>query len=275
MTYSINTPCFPRELYDIVVNHCHADIPTLKNVALVDRASAHLCQSYLFRQVTLKTQRTQDPTPVTATPCFRLHDIILSSPHLATYIKGLTVDDREPSDYDSEKYPFVTFVADNKFLPAILDVLPYITCIKLLLDSPTWLSLTLPLRFSIERAFTSRNLLDVTMLAIRDVPLFLFRKSRLHRLCLLHTSIMPVFESDVPGGCQLETLDLIVDDPREILDQVTPFNLTHLQRISIAIGASLRNDLRSFTSLLENNSRTLNYLGLHICTLFIVLTYRS
>jgi hypothetical protein len=270
-------PRFPREIYDTVVNLCHDDISTLKNVALVDRASAHICQSHIFRQVILQTQRTQTPTPDTATPCSRLHDILLSSPHLAMYVKDLTVDDRpgEPSDYDTEKYPFVTFVVDNKFLPAILDMLPYITCIQLLLDSSAWLGLTLSLRFSIERAFASRNLLDVTLLAMRDVPLFLFRESRLHRLCLLHTSIMSVFEPDIHGGCQLKTLDLIVDDPGEILDQGTPFNLTHLQRISIAIGVSLRNDLQPLTSLLKNNSRTLNYLGLHICTLDIDLTIVS
>jgi hypothetical protein len=270
----MNTLPFPRELYDIVINHFHDDIPTLKTIALVDRASANICQSYIFRQITLRTQGAQSPV-VTETPCFKLHDILLASPHLATRVKDLTVDNRELYGYDPEKYPHVTLVTEDDFLPTVLDALPYITCIQLLLHSPTWSSLTPRLQSSIERAFASDHLLSITVLALHDIPLSLFcASSGLNRLCLLDTTIE---ESEVDSDTfndhfQLGTLDLIVDDPRQLLDEASPFDLTNLQRCSIALGLSFRHDLQPFTMLLEDNADTLEYLGLHICRLTTLLS---
>jgi hypothetical protein len=255
---------FPRELYDIVINNFRDDIPTLKNVALVDRASANLCQSYIFHEITLRTQRTES-TAITATPCYQLHNILLSSPHLATRIKDLTVDNREPCDHDSEKFPYVMFVDEDDFLPTVLDKLPNVASIRLLMDS-TWPTLPPRLQSSIERIFMSDNLRSITLLALHEVPLSLFRASRgLHRICWLDTSIVPDMDSNVDSRCQLETLELIIDDPAQLLGYPSPFDLTHLQRISIALGSSFRNHTQSLTTLFRNNIRTLEYLGLHIC----------
>lgn len=259
----MNASPFPRELYDIVVNHFHDDIPTLRNLALVDRASANICQSYIFHQITLRTQRTHNPS--TATPCFKLHEILLSSAHLAIRVKHLTVDDRESCDHDIDKYSHVSFVVEDEFLPFVLDALPQITCLRLLLDSLTWSSFSPYLQSSVQKIFASDNLLNITMLALHDVPLSLFcANSRLHRLCLLDSTVDSDIESDVHDRCRLEILDLIVDDPTELLDQASPFDLTHLQRLSISLGLSLRNQLQSLTMLLEDNASTLEFLGLHI-----------
>lgn len=257
---------FPRELYNIVIDHFRDDFPTLRSVSLVDRASANICQSHMFRQITLQTQRTHSRL-VTATPCFKLHDILLSSPHLAIRIKELTVDNREPCNCDADENAYVTFVTKDPFLPAVLDALPHITCLRILLeDSLTWSRLPSKLRYSIGKTLGSGNLLNITMLALHDVPSSLFLASgRLDRLCLLDTSIEPDIDFDVHDRCQLENLDLIIDDPRELLDQPSPFDLTHLRRISISLGLSLRNHLQSLTMLLESNAGTLEYLGLHIC----------
>jgi hypothetical protein len=266
----MDAPPFPRELYDIVINHFRDDLPTLRNISLVDRASANICQSHMFRQITLRTQRAQSRM-ADATPCFKLHDILLSSPHLATRIKDVTVDNREPCDSDTDQHPYVTYVTKDRFLPAVLNALPHIICLRILLDSSTWSSLPSNLRSSIEKTFASGNLLNITILALHDVPLSLFlASSRLHRLCLLDTTIEPDIDFDVHDRCQVENLDLIIDDPRELLEQPSPFDFTHLQRISISLGLSFRKQLQSLTMLLENNAGTLEFLGLHICRLTIL-----
>ena len=263
----MDAPPFPRELYDFVVDHFRDDFPTLRSISLVDRASANICQSHLFRQITLRTQRTRC-RPVTGTPCFKLHDILLSSPRLATRIKELTVDNRESCDCDTDDNLYVTFVTKDPFLPSVLDALPHITCLRILLDSSTWSSLPPKLSSSIEKTLASGSLLNITILSLHDVPLSLFLASnRLHRLCLLDTSIDPDIEFDVHDRCRLENLEIIIDDPTELLHQPSPFDLTHLRRISISLVFSLRKHLQCLTNLLESNAGTLEYLGLHICRL--------
>lgn len=275
----MDAPSFPRELYDTVVNHFRDDISTLRNVALVDRASAKKCQAHIFRRVTLRTRRMQSPADASATPCFKLHDILRTSPHLATHIKELTVDNRESGLEDAEIYPFVSFVADDDhLLPVILDILPHITCLKLLLDrdasTRVWSNMSPIFKSSVAKTLESENLRNITILGLHDVPLSLFRGSnRLNHLCLLDTTIISDIDFDArhQHRCRLATLDLIVDNPRQLIGIPSPFDLTHLQRISIAIGLALRQRLRSLTTLLEANSRTLEYLGLHICQFALLL----
>ena len=266
----MDPPRFPRELYNIVVNLLHDQVSTLKKVALVDRASANICQAYLFRQLTLRTRRMQHLDTVTATPCFKLYDILTSSPHLATRIKNLTVDNREPSEVDTDQYPFVALVVEDGFLPIVLHALSHITHLRLFLDFLSWSSLSPSLKSSIQKTFASPNLLDITVVELNDIPLSLFcASSGLHRLCLLHTTFASDISLDVHDRHRLETLDLIADDPRQLLDQSSPFNLTHLRKISISLGLSFRIHVQSLNLLLENNASTLESLGLHICTLII------
>ena len=263
---------FPRELYDLVTSNLRDDLSPLRNLSLVDRASADSCQVHLFRQVTLRSRRLQRPLPPTATPCSRLYQTLRSSPHLSARVKELCIDDRVPDAGPRTTAPhlsqFEYSVRKDKNLPRLLEALNHLTSLKLIFNyHQNWQNLPPSLRYSIQTTLSSANLVDLTIKSLQDFPLSTFRRcSGLNRLCLLNVILHPdIDEADIQERRSLESLAIILEDPQDLFEPTSPFDLSHLQEANIALSGASYDDFPFMASMLERTAHTLVFLGLHIC----------
>ncbi|KAJ7604669.1 hypothetical protein DFH06DRAFT_1487431 [Mycena polygramma] len=74
-------PRLPPELIEIIICQNATDRPTLRSCALVCRAFLPSSQAYIFCDVRLSSQGRAD----------QLHDLLVDSPHLRTYIRSLGI----------------------------------------------------------------------------------------------------------------------------------------------------------------------------------------
>ncbi|KAJ7178175.1 hypothetical protein C8R46DRAFT_1076042 [Mycena filopes] len=79
----------PQELIDIIVDNLHDDIPSLKSCALTARAFVGSAQIHIFHRVEINPPR--DRNSASPTPCQKLYNLLVSSPHIAPLVTDLSV----------------------------------------------------------------------------------------------------------------------------------------------------------------------------------------
>jgi len=107
----------PQELFIIIIDNLN-DCPwTLHDCALVCRSWVHLSHRHLFRRIVLfPPRRSISWGSGDVSPCWRLHRLLLRSPHIATYIQELKV-------YEGQEEKRKAWIGSDQTLPLVLGLL--------------------------------------------------------------------------------------------------------------------------------------------------------
>ncbi|KAJ7615672.1 hypothetical protein DFH06DRAFT_1343638 [Mycena polygramma] len=112
--------CLPQELVDAIVDKIYEDkdIPSLKSCSLAARTFVSPARRYLFRRIEILP-----PRPA-CNPCQRFHQLLISSPHIASFVEELCIVLVSPkSYYDYPQRRPATWVMDSPTLALILPLL--------------------------------------------------------------------------------------------------------------------------------------------------------
>ncbi|KAJ7178248.1 hypothetical protein C8R46DRAFT_1329365 [Mycena filopes] len=114
----------PQELIDIIVDNLHDDTshaPSLRSCALTARAFVRSAQIHIFQRVEIKPPRDRIvPSP---TPCQKLYDLLVSSPHIAPLVTNLSIVLAEPGSAYEREQQKVPWVMTGRTLALILPLL--------------------------------------------------------------------------------------------------------------------------------------------------------
>jgi hypothetical protein len=133
----------PQELFDIIIDNLD-DFPwTLHNCALVCHSWVHLSHRHLFHRIVLFPPRRSIRGSGDVSHCWRLHRLLLRSPHIATYIQELKV-------YEGQEEKREAWIGSDQTLPLVLGQLRDLT--KIEFRRLEWNTLPQDLRESICRA---------------------------------------------------------------------------------------------------------------------------
>jgi hypothetical protein len=108
----------PQELFDIIIDNLNDCPRTLHNCALVCRSWVHLSRRHLFRRIVLYPPRCRG-----LSHCWRLHRLLLRSPHIATYIQELKV-------YEGQEEKREAWIGSDQTLPLVMGLLRDLTKIE-------------------------------------------------------------------------------------------------------------------------------------------------
>ncbi|KAJ7302204.1 hypothetical protein DFH08DRAFT_905750 [Mycena albidolilacea] len=102
----------PQELLDTILDNLHDDYPSLKSCALAARTFVASARIHAFRRVEILPPKDPLSSP---NPCQRFHELLTSSPHIASLVQELTIVlvnsetnyDLEGDSLDDRRVPWV------------------------------------------------------------------------------------------------------------------------------------------------------------------------
>ena len=130
----------PQELFDIIISKLADRQWALHTCSLVCRSWVHSSHRHLFHRIVLSPPHRSFNGSGDVSYCRRLHRLLLSSPHIATYIRELKV-------YEGQELKKQAWIGSDQTLPLVLGLLRDLTRIEL--RRLEWNILPLDLRQSI------------------------------------------------------------------------------------------------------------------------------
>ncbi|KAJ7500616.1 hypothetical protein B0H11DRAFT_785703 [Mycena galericulata] len=257
--------CIPHELVAAIVDELEDDHASLKACSVVATAFCSPSQRHLFRSMWLHRGNWKHYTPAqqtlhkgTLAPSGTIegvHSLLLESPHLASYVRDLSIDLPESTN-EEVSLELVLRVVSN------LD--------RLVISGMTvrWDELTIALASTILDVLTRPTLSSLHLLNIRNFPVTTIHRvlSSMKVLSIHHTTLASEEEEDdtprntVPltGSC-LEELILSTSLPSTFAAILSPDapHLTRVRKLSLYLGAGYLAD-----RLLMSLVRTLLHLEL-------------
>jgi hypothetical protein len=148
---------FPQDVIDIVVDHLHDDVGTLKSCAAVCRSFLRPSQLHLFFTVRLGKSLSSK----------RLCDLINAKPTIAGFVRELFID----HDIDLG-VGTAWFANDTRFLPNLLNAMHHLRLLSLRLPYILpWASLSIEMRSALVERFRSSSLEDIKLYQLVHIPI--------------------------------------------------------------------------------------------------------
>ncbi|KAJ7227731.1 hypothetical protein B0H12DRAFT_238919 [Mycena haematopus] len=159
-------PRFPPELMVLVFERLPPDFETLRRTCLVSKQCLSISQPYLFHRVCVNAPKV---TSHSRSPCSNLYRVLHESPHIALYIRHLTI-------LSSSIPPARQRISSDEKLPVLLDILvnSKLHSFRMRLSGEPWQELPFALKSSIRSLVNSPSLRDVdfTGFAVVDAAIF-------------------------------------------------------------------------------------------------------
>lgn len=166
------TPALPPELLESVIDEVGRsnDIPTLRACALVCSTFVLRSQSHLFKTVDL------DKSVPRHRYYRRFHNLLVSKPHIGTYVRYLRLGDDSEDDYGLTKgkggIGGHSWLSNAKTLPQTLSLLPRLEGFSLTFNSEMmdWNDIPPDIRLALEQVFFLPSLQCVSLEFITFFP---------------------------------------------------------------------------------------------------------
>lgn len=224
-------PTVPIELLDAMIDLVSDDPVTLKACALASRSTLRTAQRHLFAAVQL------DPPTINAyhqhpNSCDKFHNLISVSPHLATYVRHLSIVDgyhrvsrklMHDEQFTMWLATFLTsacrcaWVTEDEVLPKVLPQLANIKSLTIQIPNPLtqWGDLSTEVQNALFTTITRPQISKIELLGAACLLPSLKAASGLKSLSLYDKSTSMTFGQDstpevteTRDMCQLESLDI-------------------------------------------------------------------
>ncbi|KAJ7491193.1 hypothetical protein FB451DRAFT_1389921 [Mycena latifolia] len=284
----------PQELIDKVIDAAQDDLESLRTCSCASSSFRRRSQQHIFAHITILPPLTDAEDP---TPCQKFYDLLVSSPHLALYVKSLEIMEGRskmrlfPSVFPSESRKADTEWVVNGRNPLAL-ILPLLCLqrISITMSPPPRLKQFRPS----QRPFRMENLSTELRISLLDV----FRSSTLTSLNLGRMALTPVDFYFVLDNCrclkELAVSDFTVQPPmsnneqretntmdapptqlesltlqgtmdsmflKHLLAPRSPLDLAHLRELILI---DVNND-ENLEDLMERTRSALHHLSLQYC----------
>ncbi|KAJ7438911.1 hypothetical protein B0H11DRAFT_572167 [Mycena galericulata] len=180
----------PPELIQLTLEHLRYQRATLRCAALVSKQWLPICRTYLFEHICLSAPTADRPR----TTCSDLYAVLLESPHIALYIRHLTI---LAGGIEGNQRPRRMWIASDVTLPALLDIFSRsesarIQALHMRLSSEDWRSLPVSLEASIISLINSPSMLDIDITGFQELsPAILAHSRNLRRVKFSETRFVP------------------------------------------------------------------------------------
>ncbi|KAF8892361.1 hypothetical protein CPB84DRAFT_1783809 [Gymnopilus junonius] len=172
MLSSAITPVLPPELLESILDEVgySNDTQTLRACALVCSTFVHRSQSHLFRAVDL------DKRIPRCQYYLRFHNLLVSNPHIGTYVRYFRLGDDSEDDYGRARgrrgIGGSSWIAHAKTLPQTLGLLPRLEGFSLTFNSEMtdWNDIPAKTRVALEHVFSLPSLRGVSLEFITFFP---------------------------------------------------------------------------------------------------------
>ncbi|KAG6919195.1 hypothetical protein DXG01_008493 [Tephrocybe rancida] len=172
---SMAQPTFSNEIYSIIIDDLQADLTTLRQVSLVNKAFSTFSRRYIWRRVVLQ------PSPPTyaLSSCAKLYEILTRAGNPAEHIRDFCIDDTDNSPV----------LAADIHLPPILNCLTQLT--KISIFNMRWPAGNLhPVTIAFRNILRSTELEAVTIHSY-DVPAYFLDDCRTLKTLGLRGQLLP------------------------------------------------------------------------------------
>ncbi|KAJ7289393.1 hypothetical protein C8J57DRAFT_1277577 [Mycena rebaudengoi] len=148
-------PIFPPELLQLIIEHLRYDDETLGSVSLASKQCLSICRPYIFSHVVLISNRPE------SRPCFVLYKVLSQSPHIASYIRHVTISSALNAGDGALRW-----LTSLHGLPLLLDLLRStdscrVQSFHIRLSGNYWTDIPEDLRVAIRSFISSPSILDV------------------------------------------------------------------------------------------------------------------
>ncbi|KAJ7509548.1 hypothetical protein B0H11DRAFT_1960080 [Mycena galericulata] len=204
----------PPELIQLAIEYLRCEPETLKRTSLVSRQWLPISRTYLFEHICLSAPRTDRPR----TDCSVLYEVLSESPHIALYIRHVTV---LAGGMWSTKLPLtLRWISSDETLPALLDILSKaeparVRSLHMRLSGERWTELPEALQTSIRSLINSPSMRDVDLTGVDVVDPTVFqhcpnlRKVKLSEIDILRTADGDLSAEAGPWSATCESLTIL------------------------------------------------------------------
>ncbi|KAJ7486608.1 hypothetical protein FB451DRAFT_1553886 [Mycena latifolia] len=254
----------PPELVELILGHLRYDTDTLRRAAVVSTDWLSIARAYLFEHISL-----YPPISGTRTPCSVLYGVLSKSPHIARYIRHVTV--LASLVWPSARPLSRRWILLDETLPLLLDILSNSSRVQTLhvyLSHERWGELPVPLQTVIQSLINLPTMLAVDFTAVAALDVAIFNHCRtLKRLKFSGVEHIPNRASDLPADawparCEsLTVLDIMTEDLADIVSWAVSTLTFHALR-DLRLGFEPNADVSHVQALLSLVSDTLETLHL-------------